>query len=307
MFSQKQIQLMIEAYIEIEIAKLELEEEDLRNKIRDIGGKLIENLYINPQGYGGMIYIKNSDKFFIIRNNWFNYSGPNEHDDGVLLQFTKNGLIENNIFTYIHKGVLFEHLCNNNTISDNIMISDHTTAGLGRGIDIQNSENVTVINNKVRNYYSPISAVNSVGVIFDSNYAENTIFISFGAPPLRLKRSNDSSIINNVLAGAFADAAFRIGEIDSSGNTITDNTVVTGELWSFGPETAGAILNTPKIQADSVDTILLDESNNNLIAHNRLLRSGSDGGAIQGFDIFILMGMFGVISVLLIIMKRKRQ
>ena len=269
---------------------------------------IIEGLYIDAGGYGGMISVYNSDKFFIIRNNWFNYSGPNEHDDGVYLNRAKNGLIENNLFTYTHKGVLLEHLCNNNTISDNIMISDHTTAGLGIAIDVQNSENVTVIDNKARNYYHPNGVYNSVNIIVDSNYLENTIFDIFDAPPLVLWRSNDSSIVRNVLAGAFADAAFRISEVDSSGNTITDNTVETGELWSFGPETAGAILNAPKLQAAPADTILIDQSHNNLIAHNRLLQGGSSGAeSIQGFDIFILMGMFGVISVLLIIIKRKRQ
>lgn len=66
-----------------------------------------------------------------------------------------------------------------------------------------------------------------------------------------------------MLAGVYAADAFRIGEVDSSGDTITDNTVITGEAWSFGPETAGVYLNAPKLQADSVDAILIDDSHRN--------------------------------------------
>ncbi len=268
---------------------------------------VIEGLYIDAGGLGGMISIWNSDKFFIIRNNWFNYSGPYGHDNGVLLQFAKNGVIENNIFTYTHIGVLAELLCDNTIISDNIMISDHTTAGFGKGIDVQWSDNVTVINNKIRNHYSAVKVLDSSNVTVDSNYLENNIFDIYDAPPLELERSNDSSMIRNKLAGAYADAAFRISEVDSSGNTIINNTAITGEPLSFGPETAGVTLNSPKLQATPADTILIDQSHNNLIAHNRLLRSGSGVGSIQGFDIFVLMGMFGLISVLIVAIRRKKQ
>ncbi len=154
---------------------------------------IIEGLYIDAGGIEGMISIWHSDKFFIIRNNWFNFSGPNEHDDGVLLRYAENGLIENNIFTYTHTGVLLEHFSNNNTISDNIMISDHTTVGLGgRGIDIYQSDNVTVSNNKIRNHYYPIGVWMSVNVTVEDNYLENNIFDVFEAPPLELDLCNDS-------------------------------------------------------------------------------------------------------------------
>ena len=267
---------------------------------------VIEGLYIDAGGYGGMISIWNSDKFFIIRNNWFNYSGPYGHDNGVLLQFAKNGVIENNLFTYTNIGVLAELLCDNTIISDNIMISDHTTAGFGKGIDVQWSNNVTVINNKIRNHYSSVKVLDSSNVTVDSNYMENNIFDIYDAPPLELERSNDSSMVRNSLAGAYADAPFSISELDSSGNTIINNTAITGEPLAFGPETAKVRLNSPKLQATPADTILIDQSHNNLIAHNRLLRSGSGVGSIQGFDIFVLMGMFGVISVLLVVIKRKK-
>ena len=268
---------------------------------------IIENLYINAQGFGGMILVKNSNKFFIIRNNWFNYSGSEEFDLAVLLQFTENGLIDENIITYVHGGINMISFSYNNTFSNNIMISDQTTAGPGRAIEIQ-SDNNTAYNNRIRNFYMPVGAFGSDQVIIDSNYAENTIIDTLGSAPIYLSRCDNSSIVRNVLAGAYVGDAWLIGEVASSGNIIMNNTVTTGELWSFGPETAGAILNAPKLQADPVDTILLDQSNNNLIAHNRLLKGDSGAGAIPGFNIFILMGMIGVISViLLIIIKRNKH
>ncbi len=264
---------------------------------------VIEGLYIDAGGYGGMISIWNSDKFFVLRNNWFNFSGPYGGDAGVLLRFVENGLIENNIFTYTKLGVKITQISSNIMVLDNIMISDHTTAGFGTGIDVQLSENVTVNNNKVRNYYSPIGVLNSVNATIENNYLENNIFDVYDAPPLKLYRCSNSTMVRNTFAGAYADAAFLISEINSTGNIITNNTPVTGELPTFGPETSAA----PKLQADSVAQILIDNSNYNTIAHNILLRSDSSLAAVPGFNPLIVIGMIGVISVLMVLLKRKHN
>ncbi len=272
---------------------------------------IIENLYINPKGYGGMIFVKNSDNYFIIRNNWFDFSGPGEFDDGVLIQFTENGIVENNIFTYTRMGVNIGLGSHNNTVDNNVMISDHTTAGLGRGIQIGSlSNNNTITNNKIRNYYSGMGISSSNNNLIEGNYLENTIF-GFDDHPILAFLINDTQIVRNVFAGAFASGTFEVMEIHgSSGNIIANNTVVTGEPWTFGPETSGTVnLDTPKLQQNGGGGIKLDNSHNNLVAHNIMLgeSAGGSGEVIYGFDIFILLGMFGVISVLLAIVKRKRR
>jgi len=272
---------------------------------------IIENLYINAEGIGGGIFITNTNMSFIIRNNWFDNSGPNEFDVGVLLARTGNGIIDNNVFTYVHRGVEIHLLSFNNIVSNNYMISNHTAAGLGRGIHIS-SDNNTLYNNKIKNFYDAIYIGQANSVIVDSNYAENTIWENWTGSPIFLTRCNFSSIISNTLAGVWALSSFNVSEILSSNNTITNNTVAPGETIDFGPYTSA-----PQLQ-QSGNGVKLEKSNHNLIAHNIMIEGGSDnpeetgdiGGAgniIQGFDLFILLGMFGVISVLLIIGKRKRQ
>lgn len=270
---------------------------------------IIENLYINAGGFGGMICIRNSNKFFFIRNCWFDYSGRNEFDIGVLLMWAGNGTIDSNIFTYLHCGTNMMQLSYNNTVSNNVMISDHKTAGVGRGIELS-CDNNTILNNKIRNFYSAIGVFRSLNVVVDGNYAENTIWSEgYQGIPIYASNCNHSTVVRNVLAGSFASGVFQLDEIDSSDNIIENNTVITDDLWVFGPETSGTTLSTPKLSQSDSGAITLSESHFNLIAHNIMLQESVDvnGGAIQGFDIFILMGMFGVISVLLAVVKRKKR
>jgi parallel beta-helix repeat protein len=267
---------------------------------------VIEGLYINGGGFGGMVYIRYSSKFFIIRNNWFDFTGSREHDVGVLMHSAGNGTIKENIFTYNHVGLTFELSTHNNTIVDNIIISDHSTAGTSRGVHISSgAHNNSVLRNKIRDCYSGIYIGNGDEIIIDGNYAENNIWPEdYTGHPIYLRETNNSQLLRNVLAGSFASGTFEINQIDCSGNVVLNNTVIAGDTWDFGPETAS--LGIPQISQGTANTITLDGSHNNLIAHNRMLGDVS-GGAIPGFDIFILVGMVGIISVLLAIAKRKNS
>jgi len=274
---------------------------------------IIENLYINAEGIGGGIFINNNNnKSFIIRDNWFDNSGPNEFDVGVLLARTGNGIIDNNIFTYVHRGVEIHLLSFNNMVSNNYMISNLTAAGFGRGIHVS-SDNNTLYNNMIKNFYDAIYIGQANNVIADSNYAENTIHESWDGSPICLTLSNFSSVIGNTLAGVWAFSSFNVSEDDSSDNTITNNTVVPGETIVFGPN-----MSAPQLQQGG-SGVKLEKSHHNLIAHNIMIEAvdtpeepeepediGGAGNIIQGFDLFILLGMFGVISVLLMVAKRRR-
>lgn len=275
---------------------------------------IIENLYIDAEGIGGGIFITNTNMSFIIRDNWFDNSGPNEFDVGVLLARTGNGVIDNNIFTYVHRGVEIHKLSFNNIVSNNYMVSNHTAAGLGRGIHISSGNN-TLYNNKILNFYDAIYIGQANSVIADSNYVENTIWENYTASPIFLTLSNYSSIVSNTFAGSWAFSSFNVSEVDSSENTITNNTVVPGETIVFGPN-----MSAPQLQQGGGSGVQLEKSHHNLIAHNIMLEATSDnpeetedlpipgaGNIIQGFDLFILFGVFGVISVLLIMAKRRRH
>ena len=263
---------------------------------------IIENLYINGQGSGGMIFIEKSNKHFIIRNCWFNFSGPNEFDDGVCLyRGTCNGTVENNIITYTHIGVnVLES--QDIKIANNIMISDHTTAEGGRAIDIESeSQNIIVLNNRIRNFRHGIYLYESTNCSLDGNYAENTIWgEDFEGSPIYANLINYSQIVRNTLAGSFAYGTFEVNEIECTGNVIVNNTVVYNETLEFGPETAGTLnVNTPKIQADVKPGMTLENSHHNLIAYNRMILPKKEG-VIYGYDFILVIGLLSVISVILI-------
>lgn len=278
----------------------------------EIDPYVIENLYINGNGTGGMIFIRDSDKHFIIRDCWFNFSGPNEYDVGVLVQYATNGLIVNNSFTYTHAGVITENSISNVTVDNNIFISDHTTTGWGRAIKVAvDSYDVVVSNNKIRDYYSGIRVSQSVNITVNSNYIENNVWEGFIGSPFVGSRINETKIIRNVFAGSFTDTStFIVSDTGGQGNTVINNTVGAGDPWVFGPETAETFLISPQLsQGPSCQISLIHNSSNNLIAHNVLhgfIEEGNDE-TIHVFDIVILIGMFGVISVLIAIIRRRNQ
>ncbi|MEE9377669.1 MAG: right-handed parallel beta-helix repeat-containing protein [Candidatus Lokiarchaeia archaeon] len=281
---------------------------------------VIENLYINGQGSGGMIYIRHSKKYFIIRNCWFNYSGADGYDNGVCLHWTGNGTIDNNIFTYTRKGVNIETQSYNNTVSNNIMISDHTTAGLSRAIHVGGeASNVTIINNKIRNHYSAIyvgggyqfTVTNS---IIKGNYLENTLKgKDYRGTPMHCIKISYCQIVGNIFAGDLAYGSFEvfgIKEEDCIGNIILNNTVVVNETLEFGPKTSGALsVNTFKLrtaQTSLNSPISLETCRYNYIAHNIMLIPPDGDQAIPGYETFLILGLISIISVVILkkIMKK---
>jgi parallel beta-helix repeat protein len=269
---------------------------------------VIENLFIKGNGTGGMIYVKYSSRPFIIRNCWFNYSGIEQYDVGVCLQFTTNGTVEGNIFTYTRGGVTIEHHSTNNTIHNNIMISDHTTAGIGRAIDMgAASNNNTISKNKILNFYDAIFGSDLTDIIVDGNYAENNIWeADYEGHPIHLRWCNDSQLVRNVLAGSFAYGSFEVAQTDCTDNVIENNQVLVNDTWDFAPpELASLQIPTPKISQTTPNSVIsLEHSHHNYIAYNIMLISG---GGIPGYDLVLLLEIVGVASVIFTIIYFKRR
>ena len=114
---------------------------------------VIEGLYINAQGEGGGIHIQDSDKHFVVRDCWVNNSGIKEHDAGVLVQYSENGIIENNIFTYTKVGVWVQSECHNISVSENYMISDPSIYSRAFQLAYYCSD-IDVSGNVIINFYS---------------------------------------------------------------------------------------------------------------------------------------------------------
>ena len=261
---------------------------------------VIENLYINCKGNGGGIYILNSNVSFIIRNCWVNYTGPDELDDGVLVCESMNGIIKDNLFTYTHVGVWVEFSCSLITVSNNFILGDHTTAGKSIGLHLgYMCKNVMYNDNKIINCYEGILGHKFENSTFKGNYIRNTLFPKDEIrEPVRFNMISESKIIYNKFEGdAYANAKEFVLITNSLNNTIFNNTVVVNTTSS-----PSASINTPKFQnGGSSDTgiISLDRCHHNYIAHNMLYVSRS-GVNIPGYDIFMILGVLSIISVIIV-------
>ena len=268
---------------------------------------VIENLYLNAQGVSGGIRISRSTKNFIIRNNWINYSGVNEFDNGILLYDTvENGIIEDNLITYVRKGIVLLFSCSNITVSGNYLFSDHTTAGYGRPIYVSNSLNATIVDNIAINFYSGFQFIRNENITFSRNYITNTIWgAEFSASPIDLRYSNTTTITFNGFGGAYTQSTrFIVMTGVNTGNVVLNNsqTLAQPDLEISGGEGL-------QMQTLGASLLTLTNSHNNYIAHNFKFEISESGSSqeIPGFDLTLLIGIIGITSVIIFILQRKKH
>ncbi|KKM93353.1 hypothetical protein LCGC14_1209230 [marine sediment metagenome] len=268
---------------------------------------IIENLYINAHGFGGGVQISRSTKYFIIRNNWINNSGKIEYDAGILLYDTvENGIVEDNLITYVKKGIFLQFSCSNITVRSNYLLSDHTTVGYGRSIKVTDSHDVTLTDNIAINFYHGFQFIRNVNIIFRGNYITDTIWgPDFTDSPVDLRMSNSMTITYNGFGGAYTQSTSFIFMVDSTGNVVFNNsqTIAHSDLEISGGE---------GLQTQATDTSLLNlfESHDNYIAHNFKFEVGSSQGSSQeipGFNLTLLIGIIGISSVVIFMLQRKKH
>ncbi len=284
---------------------------------------VIENLYVNGQGEAGILYIKRVGRPFIIRNCWFNYSGGATPGFAAGLKFfhVNYGNITNNIITYTHNAISFNYLSHWNRISNNIIIGDHTTAGLSRGIEFDySSHNNTFRNNKLFNLYSAVYIARSDSIIFEGNYLTDTIREKYSLSPIYTGESNYNTIVKNSFAGAYAYANFSIGiGSNSIGNIIANNTVVTNGTPLSVPIVPDISINAPHVQQNGANLVTLTDSSYNTIAHNRIIRGVADTDldddpgtdettdkGISGYNFLMVLGIIGLFSLVMIKRRSNR-
>jgi hypothetical protein len=260
---------------------------------------VIEGLYINAQGVGGCILIHESSKSFIIRNCWFDTSGTGEFANGVHLLKSGNGTIVHNIMTYHHSCVYNDLNSNNNTISKNIMVGDHHTNGLSsRGVAITGGTctDVLVKDNFIFNFTSGLVLNGIFNNTIRDNFIEDNIYITgFNTSPIAMASCDNSSIISNILAGAFAQAVFTIDEDNCEGNIIVGNGATT---------TLPSDISGLQVQQTDTPHISLQDSDYNYIGHNLLYQPA---GGIPSYDPFLMIGIIALVSVVSIFAINKRK
>ena len=265
---------------------------------------IIENLYIDAQGDGGGIYIRDSVKHFIIRNCWINNSGTHSIDAAVFLEYVENGNITDNIFSYTRVGLQGTYSCFDISVSENYMISNPVLGA--RAIKLSyNCNNFTIIRNKIFNFYDGMHfAIDIHNLTLRNNYITNTVFEEWEDPPVRFREVNNSKVIYNTLDGVYAQTGVFVQVLGGTGNTFFNNTIVSGGVDV--PEVP--ILSAdPKLSAPDSSALNFEDCNYNLIAHNRILSSSDTG--IPGYDTLLILGLFGIIFTTLAIrinLKKKQ-
>ena len=106
----------------------------------------LENLTINGRNSGSCIYIKDSIKYFRIKNCTLSNSSIGYYDAGIKLNHTTNGKIINNTCSFNNGRGIIVYESDNNTIVDNLL-TDNEQSGLGFYGDYYNSQ--TCDNNNI--------------------------------------------------------------------------------------------------------------------------------------------------------------
>lgn len=257
---------------------------------------VIENLYVDAQKIGGCIHIRNSEKFFTIKNCWFENSEWVEYGCGVYLAWLENGTVEDNIILHTRTGIKTELLIYNITISNNIIISDHTGKVGGNGVHVgSESHNVTVVDNKILNHYGAMKLTQSSEIIVIKNFVENTIFQEFVGSPIGLGHVNYSSLRRNTLAGAWASGTFKVDQEGCVGNIIEHNVATTNESLAFNFNiTFASGSGNPRVSGNSDGLIALTDSNYNYVGYNLSL---VDSLPSRGLPMNIIILIIGIISI----------
>lgn len=266
-----------------------------------------------------MIYIYNSWEHFIIRNNWFNYTGPAgaTTSAGIRTYGVRNGIITNNIFTYTGYGLKFGFVTWNLTISNNIFLSDWTTVGYSRAIELGlECDNNTIINNQIFNSYSAMYVSKSDSNIIEGNYIKDSIKEIIPNSPIWLRKSSYNKVLRNMFAGAYSFTDFSVGFTGTSnGNTVENNSIVINGTSMPLPVVPGISSNTPRLQQSSENTIALTDCSYKTIAHNRIVRDPEDTDddiadgdkGIPGYNYIVFLGIIGLISLVIIKRNLKRS
>ena len=264
---------------------------------------VIERLHIDGQGQGGCLFIFHSTAYFIVRGCYFENTGLNEFDVAILTRYTENGQIYGNIFLNPLKAVYLSFTSHNNSVYRNYMkgfTHEHRTT---RAIQIAVGSHNNTISQNIAHEFSEFSHFSrSNNNTIEGNLMNNTVHTNYHEPCMVFSECNNSKVIGNILAGAFANATFELDEEDCSGNVCEGNVVQSGENvvlptpLSIGP--SGLV-----IKQDKVSAFKLTRSHNNYIANNIILIEGSQG--IPGFDLILVVGAVGVVSIVVLVLKRK--
>lgn len=255
---------------------------------------VIENLYLDCQGYGGGICIRYSSAHFIIKNCWIEYGSSR---NGIWVDVSENGNVSNNVVNYFQDCIKVDFSDNVN-VTNNIMVLDKRVGS--RGLMAEDTSNAVFFNNKVLNSYHGFFFSYGDNLIIDSNYLEDQLSEK-GGTAIHLRNISYSDVTHNVFAGGFSYGIIRVTTIYSSQNIVSNNYVSYDQGLKFNFTTIQMSAGPQTSQEDPA-AIELKGSHNNYIAYNVMLREGSGGGTdgIPGFNPFLILTAICVVAMILL-------
>lgn len=271
---------------------------------------IIEKLYINAHKVGGCVYIKNSKKHFTIKNCWFENSEWDEYGNGVFMHYVENGTVKDSLVLYTHTAIRTLGDIYNVTISNNIIISDHTGKVGGRGIKSSDSHNIIFLDNKILNHYQGMMIYGSSEIIVEGNIIENTIWEEFDGPTIHVINTNYSQFIRNIFSGALAQRTFKVDQVSCEENVIESNYVSADQNLRFDFNLSlSSNNNKPKRQGSSYGIIVLEWSNYNYVRYNVSVIE-LPPREITIFDLFLILGYISIVTaivVVILMVKREKR
>ena len=268
---------------------------------------VIEWLYVNAQQLGACIFIYHSTKPFIIRHCYLNNTGVAERDNGIHMIFAENGQIYGNIINYARVAVSLGYECNNISVYRNYLQSDEKRGTPGRAFRMTGQAHHCNFTQNVINNYQQLALISTAhNVSIDGNLMNNTIYEEYVDPVIIFSGSSQMKFRYNILTDNYKWFDFGVDVVDSVNNTIINNSVISSLT---GIQVPTPLLINPvgmRPAQATVNIMELSSSNNNLIANNYLYVPG-EGGAIPSFNPFLLLGVMGSVSLMVILTIQKKR
>ncbi len=241
---------------------------------------VIENVSIDGSGTGYCLYIRDSVKYFEIRNCTFSNSEDDTFDAGLKLEDVNNGLVENNSFLNNGRyGILLMRSRNNSVLENKANSNDHT------GIRLIQGHNNTILRNIACN--NDNNGIFLYSVCHNNTISEN--IINFTEVPSSLTAGihlregcHYNEISNNSVNGDIQKGIYLLEHCNS--NIISDNSI-TG-TGNFGIRLKNvceynSIIGNWIFYSDNYG-IYLWNSDNNILYLNRLRNPGALNALDEG-------------------------
>jgi len=267
---------------------------------------VIERLHIDGQGEGAGIFIYNSTSYFIIRGCYFENTGITEFDIDIYIRYSRNGQIYGNIFLNPLKGVYISHLSYNISVHRNYLRGYTHEHRSTRAFQIGVGSHDNTFSQNIAHGFGGFSHFSrSHNNTLEGNLMNNTVWEDYSGSPMVFSECNDTKVIGNILAGAFVTGRFELDEEGCSGNVFEGNVELS--MGNVALPTPLSIMpfgfSGLAINQEAVAVFKLTSSHNNYIGNNILL---VEGLGIPGYDLILVLGAIGVLSIVVLILKRKK-